>query len=88
MPTTAPLYRRLALLTQGGLDIFRNKTAMGMLRFRPVDVVCVIDPKHAGQDLKQLTGVGEGIPIVASVVEPSRRRCDPRSTRRSRTASG
>ena len=72
MPTTAPLYRRLALLTQGGLDIFRNKTAMGMLRFRPVDVVCVIDPKHAGQDLKQLTGVGEGIPIVASVVEAIR----------------
>ena len=69
MPTLNPVYRRLALLTQGGLDIYRNKTAMGMLRFRPADVVCVIDPKHAGQDLKQLTGVGNGIPIVSTVVE-------------------
>ena len=71
--TTAPvLYRRLALLTQGGLDIYRNKTAMGMLRFRPEDVVCVIDPKHAGQDLKRITGVGAGIPIVSSVAEAVR----------------
>ena len=63
------LYRRLALLTQGGLDIYRNKTAMSMLRFRPEDVVCVIDAKHAGEDLQVLTGVGAGIPIVATVQE-------------------
>lgn len=69
MTAVPPLYRRLALLTQGGLDIYRNKTAMGMLRFRPEDVVCVIDAKHAGQDLLRLTGVGGGIPIVASVQE-------------------
>jgi uncharacterized NAD-dependent epimerase/dehydratase family protein len=69
MSSTPILYRRLALLTQGGLDIYRNKTAMGMLRFRPADVVCVIDAKHAGQDLQALTGVGAGIPIVATVQE-------------------
>lgn len=63
------LYRRLALLTQGGLDIYRNKTAMNMLRFRPDDVVCVIDAKHAGHDLQALTGVGAGIPIVGTVQE-------------------
>ncbi len=72
MSNSTPIYRRLALLTQGGLDIYRNKTAMGMLRFRPADVVCVIDPKHAGQDLGKLTGVGSGIPIVATVVEAIR----------------
>ena len=66
---TTTLYRRLALLTQGGLDIYRNKTAMGMLRFRPDDVVCVIDAKHVGQDLQTLTGVGAGIPIVGSIDE-------------------
>jgi uncharacterized NAD-dependent epimerase/dehydratase family protein len=66
---TPTLYRRLALLTQGGLDIYQNKTAMGMLRFRPEDVVCVIDPKHVGQDLQALTGVGAGIPIVGTVAE-------------------
>lgn len=63
------LYRRLALLTQGGLDIYRNKTAMSMLRFRPDDVVCVIDAKHAGEDLQALTGAGAGIPIVGTVQE-------------------
>src|ERR1043165_8817689 len=63
------LYRRLALLTQGGLDIYRNKTAMSMLRFRPSDVVCVLDAKHAGEDLEALTGAGAGIPIVATVQE-------------------
>jgi uncharacterized NAD-dependent epimerase/dehydratase family protein len=73
MSTPQPiLYRRLALLTQGGLDIYRNKTAMGMLRFRPEDVVCVIDAKHAGQDLQQLTGVGAGVPIVATIMDAVR----------------
>lgn len=67
MTTTPTLYRRLALLTQGGQDIYRNKTAMSMLRFRPDDVVCVIDAKHAGEDLQALTGAGAGIPIVATV---------------------
>src|SRR5262249_17290073 len=63
---------RLAVLTEGSLDIFRNKTAMNLLRFRPEDVVCVIDSKHAGGDLAQLTGTGAGIPIVASVAEAVR----------------
>jgi uncharacterized NAD-dependent epimerase/dehydratase family protein len=66
---TPTLYRRLALLTQGGHDIYRNKTAMGMLRFRPDDVVCVVDANHAGEDLQALTGAGSGIPIVATVQE-------------------
>ncbi len=62
-------FRRLAVLTEGGLDIYRNKTAMGLLRFRPEDVVCVIDSKHAGWDLQELTGVGQGIPVVSGVEE-------------------
>jgi uncharacterized NAD-dependent epimerase/dehydratase family protein len=67
--TTAPPYRRLAVLTEGGLDIYRNKTAMNLLRFRPEDVACVIDSKHAGQDLHALTGIGAGIPIVSRIEE-------------------
>jgi uncharacterized NAD-dependent epimerase/dehydratase family protein len=67
---TSPIrYRRLAVLTEGGLDIYRNKTAMTLLRFRPEDVACVIDSKHAGSDLHSLCGMGEGIPIVASIEE-------------------
>jgi uncharacterized NAD-dependent epimerase/dehydratase family protein len=62
-------FKRLAVLTEGGLDIYRNKTAMTLLRFRPEDVVCVIDSKHAGSDLQELAGMGEGIPIVAGIQE-------------------
>jgi uncharacterized NAD-dependent epimerase/dehydratase family protein len=58
--------RRLALLTEGSLDAFNNKTAMCLLRYCPQDIVCVIDSQHAGMDLQKLVGVGHGIPIVAT----------------------
>ncbi len=60
--------RRLAVLTEG-LDHFRNKTAIALLRFCPNDVVCVIDTHHAGQDLDKMLGVGKGIPVVATAIE-------------------
>ena len=62
-----PIYRRLAILTEGALDIYRNKTAMGLLRFRPEDVVCVIDSKYAGADLCQLCGIDAKIPVVGDI---------------------
>jgi uncharacterized NAD-dependent epimerase/dehydratase family protein len=65
-PVRAP--RRLAVLTEG-LDQYRNKTAVNLIRFRPQEVVCVIDTRHAGQDLQQLLGIGKGIPIVGSAAE-------------------
>lgn len=74
--TSAPKPRRLAVLTEGSLDAFKNKTAMGLLRFCPQDVVCVIDSDHAGMDLEKLVGCGKGIPIVASVVDAVALGCD------------
>ncbi len=62
-----PIYRRLAVLTEGTLDIYRNKTAMGLLRFRPEDVVCVIDSNHVGADLKQLCGIDAKVPVVGDI---------------------
>ncbi len=62
-----PIYRRLAILTEGTLDIYRNKTAMGLLRFRPEDVVCVIDSNHVGADLKQLCGIDAKVPVVGDI---------------------
>lgn len=61
--------RRLALLTDSKLEMFRHKTAMGLLRYCPEDVLCVIDPANAGKDLGELTGVGHGIPVVGTVEE-------------------
>jgi uncharacterized NAD-dependent epimerase/dehydratase family protein len=74
--TQSPKPRRLAVLTEGSLDAFKNKTAMGLLRFCPHEVVCVIDSKHAGMDLEKLVGCGKGIPIVASSVEAVKLGCD------------
>lgn len=63
-----PATRRLAVLTEG-LDAYRNKTAINLIRFRPHEVVCVIDTRHAGQNLQHLLGIGRGIPIVGSAAE-------------------
>jgi len=59
--------RRLAVLTDQSLDTFKNKTAVALLRFRPHEVVCVIDPGHVGADLERMLGTGTGIPVVGSV---------------------
>jgi len=64
------IYRKLAVLTEGSTDIHRNKTAMGLLRFRPEDVVCVIDRQLAGGDLGgTLGGLGRSIPVVSEAID-------------------
>ncbi len=56
------------LLCEGYLDDFgMSKTAYGVLRFAPENVVAVIDSNHAGKDCGQVTGLGNGIPVVGSV---------------------
>lgn len=67
VPPSRPVYRKLAVLTEGTRDIYRNKTALGLLRFRPEDVVCVIDSAHAGADLSHLPGIDAKIPVVGNV---------------------
>lgn len=64
---THPIYRRLAVLTEGTRDIYRNKTAMGLLRFRPEDVKCVIDSNHVGTDLPSMPGIDAKIPVVGAI---------------------
>ena len=68
--------RRIAILASGRLDAFTAKTAAGVIRYRHDEVVGVIDPDHAGQDLATLIGVGKGIPIVASLGELATHRPD------------
>ncbi|MFP4058518.1 MAG: DUF1611 domain-containing protein [Candidatus Brocadiia bacterium] len=64
--------RRVLLLTDGRLGVFTSKTATTILRYRPHDVVALLDRTHAGQDPADIVGVGAGIPIVASVAEAQR----------------
>lgn len=62
-------HRRLAVLAEGSLDFHHGKTATSLLRYRPEDVVAVIDRDHAGHTTGQVLGIGGDIPVVASLVE-------------------
>ncbi len=59
--------RRICILTDGYLDLFTAKTAVGLLRYCPEEVVVVVDSHHAGGDLASLVGCGAGVPIVDSI---------------------
>jgi uncharacterized NAD-dependent epimerase/dehydratase family protein len=68
--------RRIAVLAEGSLEYQRAKTAIGVVRYGQDEVVAVIDSTHAGQDLATAlgdgSGLGRGIPVVASVEETAR----------------
>ncbi len=61
------IYRRLVLLTEGSLGVFTSKTAVSIIRYRPDDVVAVLDSAAAGQPLESFLGFGRGIPILPDV---------------------
>jgi len=64
-----PKKRRMVILTEGQLNVFRAKTAVSVMRYLPQEVCCVLDGVATGQHLPSLVGVGEGIPIVATLRE-------------------
>jgi uncharacterized NAD-dependent epimerase/dehydratase family protein len=57
------------ILAEGSLGILESKTACCVLRYRPNDVVAVIDSRLAGKEAGEVLGIGMGIPIVASIEE-------------------
>lgn len=59
--------RRICILTDGYLDTFTAKTALGLLRYCPDEVVAVLDRQHVGESLVDLVGTGGGIPIIDSI---------------------
>ena len=66
--------RRLAILAEGTLDFHHGKTAVSLLRYRPEEVVAVVDSGHAGSTTEQVLGLGGDIPIVGDVSEAMERR--------------
>lgn len=60
---------RLALYCEGGFEDKTAKMAVGVLRYSPNDVVCLVDCRHAGEDSVPLTGVPRRVPVVATVAE-------------------
>jgi uncharacterized NAD-dependent epimerase/dehydratase family protein len=59
--------RRAILLTDGVSDSHTAKTAINLLRYRPADVVAVLDRTAAGKSCQEVFGVGGAIPLVAQL---------------------
>ena len=61
--------RRMIVLTDGYTDAQTAKTAICVIRYRPEEVVAVLDREHAGRRCDKVLGIGEGIPIVAHLAD-------------------
>ncbi|MDQ2744192.1 MAG: DUF1611 domain-containing protein [Chloroflexota bacterium] len=61
--------RRLLILAEGTLDFHHGKTTTALLRYRPDEVVAVVDSAHAGQTTDQVLGLAGETPIVGRVDE-------------------
>src|SRR5947209_11224247 len=59
--------RRLALFAEGNFEFHHGKTAMSILRYRPEDVVAVIDSGHAGATTGSVVALGGETPIVRDI---------------------
>ena len=61
--------RRLVILAEGTLDFHHGKTAVSLLRYRPEEVVAVVDSENSGSTTEQALGIGGDIPIVSNIAE-------------------
>jgi uncharacterized NAD-dependent epimerase/dehydratase family protein len=59
--------RRLVLLAEGHFVPGEAKTAVGVLRYRPDEVVAVLDRERAGRTAGECVGVGGDLPVVADL---------------------
>ena len=60
---------KVAILAEGQFAPATAKTAIGVLRYAPFEVVAVVDSTQAGKDATECVGVGHGVPVVATVDE-------------------
>jgi len=56
--------RRLIILTEGHTEPITGKTASCVLRYRPEEVVALLDSTQAGRTCQELLGVGGATPVV------------------------
>ncbi len=61
--------RKIIILTEGYTDPLRAKTAISLIRYRPGEVVAVLDKHSAGRCCQDMLGAGGDLPIVASLAE-------------------
>jgi uncharacterized NAD-dependent epimerase/dehydratase family protein len=60
---------RIAVLAEGKLGVLTSKTAACMVRYRPENVLCIIDSTKRGSSVGDVLGFGGGIPVVGSLGE-------------------
>ena len=58
-----------AILCPGSFDYISNKTGNMLIRYRPQEVCCVIDPDKSGQTAQDILGYGGKIPVVSNFYE-------------------
>src|SRR5438093_4111221 len=58
---------KVAILAEGQFAPATAKTAIGVLRYAPFEVVAVVDSTRAGKDAAECVGVGQGVPVVATM---------------------
>lgn len=61
--------RKLIILTEGHSNPHTAKTACSILRYRPAEVIAVLDSTQAGKTCDEVLGTGQGIPFVSSLDE-------------------
>lgn len=61
--------RRLVILTEGHTEPITGKTASCVLRYRPEEVVALLDSTNSGRTSQELLGVGGSTPIVGKLDE-------------------
>lgn len=59
----------MVILAEGAFGTFGTKTGVGAIRYIPEQIVAVIDSSMGGQTVDEVIGVGDGIPIVATLEE-------------------
>lgn len=62
-----PAHRRILLLTEGYLGPFTAKTAAALLRYRPQDIVGVVDSQAVGTDVRSAIPWAPPVPVLAEV---------------------
>ncbi|MFQ6608885.1 MAG: DUF1611 domain-containing protein, partial [Fidelibacterota bacterium] len=58
---------KYAILAEGAFDYILSKTGNAIIRYHPEQVACVVDSKTAGKTAADVLGIGEEIPVVATL---------------------
>ncbi len=61
--------RRLIILTEGHTEPVTGKTATCVVRYRPEQVVALLDTTQVGKTAQELLGVGGSLPIVGNLTD-------------------